>query len=92
MASRRYKVEQENKQNVVEALRTIVEQTCNPELDRGESFFGRASVKQIEERENDVHTGPTGPTIGGVLAAKRQFLRKKVNIMLEFIFSDFLQF
>lgn len=76
---RTFKLEHENKQSVADALRTIVEQACVQELDRGESYFGRVSVKQAEKKEDDDKNGQTNwPKVAGLLAAKRQFMRKKV--------------
>ncbi|KXJ21396.1 Ankyrin-1 [Exaiptasia diaphana] len=84
MASRRtFKREHETKQTVADAFRTIVEQVCAvQELDRGESFFGRVSVRQADEKENEVSNlrKPSWPRVTGVLAAKRQFLRKKSSV------------
>lgn len=83
MNSRRtFKLDHGNKQSVAQALRTIVEQTCVQELDRGESYFARRSVKEAQEEKNNenVSNGQTSwPKVAGILAAKRQFMRKKVS-------------
>lgn len=85
MKSRRtFKLDHDNKQTVAQALRTIVEQTCVQELDRGESYFGRANVEEVEKKNNNEEVssrnGQTSwPKVSGILAAKRQFMRKKVR-------------
>lgn len=96
MTSRRtFKREHESKQTVADAFRTIVEQVCAvQELDRGESFFGRASVRQAEEQDDEAVVVTSGsrkaswPKVAGVLAAKRQFLRKKVGVYSVFFLVD----
>ncbi|XP_031572371.1 transient receptor potential cation channel subfamily A member 1-like [Actinia tenebrosa] len=55
MSSHRlYKTDQEpGKQSLSEAFKTILEQTCVQELDRGETYFNRASVKASQDKIAD---------------------------------------
>lgn len=77
-----YRIDQEPaKQSLSEAFKTILEQTCVQELDRGETYFNRASVKASQGKTVDESVNDNGSCEHArALQYKKQYGRKKVSL------------
>jgi hypothetical protein len=67
------------KQGLSEALKTILEQTCVQELDRGETYFNRANVKIEDNKTVNTLENINGSNEPRFTPSKKQYGRKKVS-------------